>query len=65
MDTEDFGGGASYEEATVKCYCCGRLIPAGPIEHETRGAVRLYCSDDCIQVYARYREPYLQEPEVG
>ena len=60
MDIEEFGASTKYEEVNRKCFCCGRMIPGEVFEKSTGGTVREYCSQDCIKVYAKYREPYLE-----
>jgi hypothetical protein len=60
VESEGFAAGSTYREPTKKCFCCGRLIPTEGVEGVTEGVSRLYCSEDCIDVYARYRIPYLK-----
>jgi hypothetical protein len=56
---EEFASGMRYEEVSRKCYCCGRVIPEEPVWHEMLGSPRMFCSEDCIHVFTRYRMPYL------
>ena len=56
---EEFASGSSYREADQKCFSCGRLIPHEPQHKKLLGEVRMFCSEDCIHVFEKYRLPYI------
>ena len=56
---EEFASGMRYEEITRKCFCCGRMIPHEPLLRETLGEERMFCSEDCVEVFRTYRLPYV------
>lgn len=59
---EEFAPGSSYREADQKCFSCGRLIPHEPQYKRLLGEARMFCSEDCIQVFEKYRLPYIAVP---
>lgn len=46
-----------YEQRMVHCGCCGRLIAKHFLVGEVEGEERIFCSEDCEQLYRDYVLP--------